>query len=269
MKIIIRFFYSPFVHYTLLNQLCRREISKRYRGSFMGVAWAFFMPLLMLSVYSLVFVGIFESRWPGLEQTSKLAYSFQLFCGLMVFNFFSDVIGRAPGLIVDQPNLVKKVVFPLEILPFVSIGSAIFHFIISLFILIVCCFFLFDVVSSRVFLTPFILAPLIFLLLGLSWIISALGVYLRDVSIIIGVFINLMMFLSPIFYSAKTIKGSFSEFIQINPLTFPIESLRSIFFASSPIDWASWWISLFIGLLVSVLGAFFFSRARDGFSDVL
>lgn len=236
----------------------------------MGFSWAFITPLMMLCVYSLVFVGVFESRWPGLEQAGKVAYSFQLFCGLMVFNVFSDVIGRAPGLVVDQPNLVKKVVFPLEILPFVSIGSAFFHFFISFFVLTVCCFIFFNSISLFIFLIPLILVPLTLMLLGLSLIVSALGVYLRDISVVIGVFINLMMFLSPVFYSTKVLKGVFSEFILYNPLTFPIESVRSIFFSAQPyIDWGSWFVSLFIGLLVSAFGAFFFSRAREGFSDVL
>lgn len=265
---IISYFKALLVNRTLFFQFCRREIVRRYRGSFMGFAWAFLMPLMMLCVYSFVFIGVFKSRWPGGEQAGGLFYALQLFCGLTVFNLFAEVVGRAPGLVAEQPNLVKKIVFPLEILPFISLGAALFHFAISLLILLACVSACYEI-SAHILLLPVVLTPFLFFLLGLGWLISALGVYLRDIAIMIGVVINLVMFLSPVFYSTKVLEGKIATLMVYNPLTLPIENLRLILFSSGAIDWSAWFFSLLAGLLTAVLGASFFSLTRDGFGDVL
>ena len=265
---IISYFKALLINRTVVAQFCRREITRQYRGSFMGFAWAFLVPLMMLCVYSFVFIGILKSRWPGAEQAGGLYYSLQLFCGLTVFNLFAEVLGRAPGLIAEQPNLVKKVVFPLEILPFVSLGAALFHMAIGMVILLICVF-IFQGLSIYIFLLPIVLIPFLFFLLGLSWFISALCVYLRDISIIIGIVINLVMFLSPVFYSTKILEGNAALLMTYNPLTLPIENLRRILFSYDVIDWSAWLVSLLTGMLIAALGAFFFSLTRDGFGDVL
>ncbi len=234
----------------------------------MGFAWAFFTPLLMLGVYSFVFIGIFGMRWPGAEQAGGIAYALRLFCGLSLFNLFADVIGRAPNLVTDQPNLVKKVVFPLELLSFISIGVALFHLCISLAILLVFTLFS-EGLTLSVLLLPIILFPLLPLLLGLSWFFAALGVYIRDLAPLVGIFVNLMLFLSPVFYTTRTLTGNIKYLMRLNPLTGPIENLRNILFSPAAIDWGTWALSLVAGLIVAALGSYVFSRAREGFADVL
>ena len=134
---MLSYFLTPIRYRPVFRQFLRREVLGRYRGSMLGVSWAFINPLLMLGVYTFVFVEVFKARWPGAEQSGGLAFALRLFAGLMVFNLFSEVVARAPTLISEQANLVKKVAFPLELLPFISIGSALFHFFLSTLILLV------------------------------------------------------------------------------------------------------------------------------------
>lgn len=268
MPALALYFFSPFRHRTLFRQFIRREILGRYRGSLMGLAWAFVTPLVMLGVYTFVFVGVFRMRWPGAEEAGGMAYALRLFAGLIVFNLFSEVISRSPSLIVEQPNLVKKVIFPLELLSWVSLGAALFHFVIGTTILILCAI-AFETPRLTMLFAPFLILPLLPYIMGLSWLLSALGVYLRDLGQIIALAVNLMLFLSPVFYAANTLPEGFRFWMELNPLTFPIESLRqALFFGNIP-DFSGWLISMGSGLAVALLGAWAFSATRSGFSDVL
>ncbi|WP_306604993.1 ABC transporter permease [Azonexus sp.] len=260
---------APLRHPTLFWQFLRREILGRYRGSMFGVAWAFITPLLMLGVYTLVFVGIFRLRWPGAEQAGGMAFALRLFAGLMVFNFFSEVAGRAASFFVEQPNLVKKVAFPLALLPFISLGSALFHFGLSLFILFVGTLFVDHQWSATLLLVPVVLLPLLPLLLGLSWLLASLGVFVRDIAPVVSLSISLLLFLSPIFYSIESLKPEWQFWMHMNPLTPVIENLRGAIFMGMAPDWAAWSLSMLIGCLVALFGARVFLALRPGFSDVL
>ena len=235
----------------------------------LGVAWAFITPLLMLGVYSLVFVGVFHARWPGAESGGGAGFALRLFAGLMVFNLFAEVVGRAASIIVEQPNLVKKVVFPLELLSFVVLGSALFHFFLSAGILLLGNLLVHHSVPPTILLLPVIILPLLPLLLGLSWLLAALGVYVRDIAPIVGLTVSLLLFLSPVFYSIQTLSPTWQFWMQLNPLTAVIENLRTaVFFGQMP-NWSPWGVSLLIGCVVAGLGAWVFSILRDGFADVL
>lgn len=261
--------FAPFAHATLTKQLVRREILSRYRGSALGMAWAFLTPLAMLSVYTFVFVGVFRARWPGAEEAGGLAFALRLFAGLMVFQLFSDAVGRAPSLVTSQPNWVKKVVFPLEILPFVALGSALFHFALSGVILLAAKLALDAHLPATTFLVPLAILPLLPLILGLCWLLSALGVFVRDIATVIGVALNLLLFLSPVFYALDALDPHWRFWMRLNPLTPAIEDLRRTLFAGQPPDWPTWGVSLCAGLMVAFLGAWVFERTRRGFADVL
>lgn len=235
----------------------------------LGLTWAFITPLLMLGVYTLVFVGIFRARWPGAEEAGGVAFALRLFAGLMIFNLFSEVVSKASTLITDQPNLVKKVVFPLELLPFVSLGSSIFHFALSCGILLLGSLLVHGHLPWSILLIPVVILPLLPLLLGLAWLLAAIGVYVRDVAPIIALSVSLMLFLSPVFYSLSSLAPRWQFWMQLNPLTPVIENLRVVVFSGSAINWDSWSISLLIGTLTAALGATIFSRLRQGFADVL
>lgn len=235
----------------------------------LGITWALLTPLLMLGVYTLVFVGVFKARWPGAEDAGGLAFALNIFAGLMVFNLFGEVIGRSPNLVIEQPNLVKKVAFPLELLAYLTLGSALFHFFLSALILTVGQVLLTHNLPPTLLLVPVIILPLLPLLLGLSWALSALGVYIRDISSIMGMALSLFMFLSPIFYSPHALSPRWQFWINLNPLTAVIENLRQVAFLGQMPDWRAWGLTLMVSTLIAVAGAWIFGKTRNGFGDVL
>lgn len=253
----------------LIWQMARREVLGRYRGSVMGLAWSVVTPLLMMSVYSFVFVGIFRSRWPGMEGGGGVAFALQIFAGLTVFNLFAEVMNRAPRIVLDQPNLVKKVVFPLEILPWVGLLAALFHMLLSLAILIAASALILHNLPLSVVAAPLVLACMVPFLLGMSWILAALGVYLRDVSQIMGPVVTVTMFLSPVFYSLDALSQSMQTWMQLNPLTLIIEQLRRVVVLGEWPQWMLLGLYLAASLGVAVVGAAFFRLTRKGFADVL
>lgn len=269
MSLRINYLLSFLRHRTLLAQLVRREVMGRYRGSLLGVLWAFVAPLLTLGVYTFVFVGVFSMRWPGAESTGGTGFALQLFAGLIVFNFFAEVISRAPSQILEQPNLVKRVVFPLELLAHVSLSSALVHLAISSLILLIGAVFTKGITFSAL-LVPLVLLPLLPMMLGLCWLLSALGVYVRDLGPVISLVVNLLLFVSPIFYNADRLPQSIRPWMLFNPLVLPIENLRRcILHGGTDIDWVAWAASLLAGTLIAWLGAATFERLRHNFSDVI
>lgn len=269
MPVFFAYFLSPLRFRPVFKQFVRREVLGRYRGSMLGIAWAFISPLLMLGVYTFVFVEVFKARWPGAEESGGLAFSQRIFVGLMVFNLFSEMVARAPNLIVEQANLVKKVSFPLELLPFVVMGSALFHFGLSAVILLASVLVSGEQWSVTLLLVPIVLLPLLPLLMGLSWLLAATGVFVRDVGQMVALGVSLLMFMSPVFYSAKSLSPRWQFWMDLNPLTPVIENLRLVVFAGTPPNWVEWCVSLGGAGCVAVLGAWFFSKTRVGFADVL
>ena len=220
----------------LIFSLVRRDVVGRYRGSVLGILWSFFNPVFMLAVYTFVFSVVFQARWDT-GSGSRSEFALVLFAGLMLFNLFSECIARAPSLILQNSSYVKKVVFPLEILPMVSLGSALFHFAISLGVWFIFYAFIFGMPHLTALIFPIVLAPFILLIMGFSWFLASLGVYLRDVTQIIGIITTALMFLTPIFYPLSAIPEAYRIFVYLNPLTFIVEQGRDLLFFGHAPSW--------------------------------
>lgn len=256
-------------HIYLIKELTKREIQARYKGSYLGIFWAFLTPIAMLFVFSFVFGEIFQAKWPGNENASPVSFPINLFIGLSVFWFFSDLLTRAPIIFSSVPNHVKKVVFPLGILPVVSLLSAMFHFSIYLFIIFLSLIFSgMDVSIHILYLIPIILVTLP-MLLGLSFFLGSAGVYVRDISAIIGVVVQMLMFLSPVFYPLSAIPKHLQWVFELNPLTTIIESSRMVLLKGENPHFETLGLYFMISLLLYILGYKVFQLTRKGFADVL
>ena len=252
----------------LVIAAAKREVLGRYRGSALGLLWSFFNPLFMLAVYTFVFSEVFKARW-NTGGDSRSEFALVLFAGLLIFNLFAECINRAPGLIVSNVNYVKKVIFPLEILPFVVILSSLFHASISLSVWLLAYSILVGIPHATTLYLPFILAPFLLLILGLSWALTSLGVYLRDVTQFIGILTTALMFLSPIFYPASNLPDTYRQWLYFNPLTPVIEQTRAVLFWGRAPDFtllAIYWMATFF---IAWLGFMWFQKTRKGFADVL
>lgn len=255
----------------LVLDLARRDAVGRYKGSFLGILWSLLTPLLMLSIYTFVFSSVFKSRWggAGAQTASKGEFAVVLFAGMIMFNLFSECISRAPTLILSHANFVKKIVFPLEILPCVTLLSALFHLCVSVFILLLAEWFIVGTVPLTALLLPIVLAPLCVLILGISWILAATGVYLRDIGQTIGILITAMMFLSPVFFPVSSLPERFRTFVYLNPMTYPIEQSRDVLVWGQSVDWGRWGLYSAIAVAVAWLGFAWFQKTRRGFADVI
>jgi lipopolysaccharide transport system permease protein len=253
---------------SLIHSSAKREVLGRYRGSALGLLWSFFNPLFMLTVYTFVFSEVFKARWSSGSE-SKTEFALVLFAGLMVFNLFSECINRAPGLILSNPNYVKKVVFPLEILPFVVLVSAAYHMLISLGVWFVAYIIFSGLPHATVFLLPLIVLPFALFIMGLSWALASLGVYLRDVSQLIGAVVTTLMFLTPIFYPASALPEAYRHIIYLNPLTPVIEMTREVLYWGKLPDFALLGIYWSATVLIAWLGFAWFQKTRKGFADVM
>ncbi len=251
----------------LIVQMTKREVVGRYKGSVMGLAWSFFNPVFMLVVYTFVFSMIFKSRWGG--DDSRTLFAAVLFVGMIVLGLFSEVLNRAPSLILSNVNYVKKVVFPIEILPVIAMGAALFHSLISLGVLLV-AFVLFNgYLHWTVIFTPLVLLPLVIVTLGISWMLAALGVFLRDVGQTIGIITTVLMFLSPVFYPVTAVPEKFRPFIMANPLTFIIEQAREVLIWGHLPNWIGLGTYTVAATVVAWAGYALFQKTRKGFADVL
>ncbi|MCU1719136.1 ABC transporter permease [Pseudomonas sp. 5P_3.1_Bac2] len=256
-------------HRNLLFNLARRETLGKYKESLFGSLWSILSPLLMLVIFTFVFTNIFKSRWGVAIDTGPISYSVILFAGLIIFNLFSECFGKAPTIIISNQNFVKKIVFPLEILPIVSLLSALFQACISFAILLVYIFIEAGSVSWTALLLPVGLLPYIIFLLGFMYWLSATGVFVRDIGQTIGIFTTGMMFISPIFFPASSFPENWQFLAYYNPLTYPIEQTRDLLVFGNGIDWPVWILYLGYSTVFCALGYAWFQKLRTGFADVL
>ena len=260
------------LHRHLIFQMTKREVVGRYRGSVLGLLWSFLNPLMMLSVYTFVFSVVFKSRWgiapPGTEE-SKTMFAIMLFTGLIVHAVFAEVINRSPGIVLSNVNYVKKVVFPLEILPIVTLGAALFHSLVSLAVLILAYAIFQGVPHLSILLAPVVMLPLIILTLGLAWFLASLGVYLQDVGQTTGIITTVMLFLSPVFFPLHSLPEQYQTIILLNPLTFIIEQMREVLVWGRMPDFMGLGVYLIVSLIVAAAGYAWFQKTRSGFADVL
>lgn len=252
----------------LISALTKREVIGRYRGSVMGILWSFFNPVFMLAVYTFIFSVVFKARWSG-GSDSKTEFALILFAGMIVFSLFSECVSRAPSLILSNVNYVKKVVFPLEILPVVALSAALFHLLISVVVWLIFYVIFFGVPHLTMLLLPLILLPLALFLLGISWLLASLGVYLRDVGQVVGVITTAMMFLSPLFYPVSALPEKYQTLLHLNPLTLVIEQTRQALVWGQVPDISSWFLYLISSAVFAVMGFIWFQKTRKGFADVL
>lgn len=256
-------------HRELILQMTRREVVGRYKGSIMGLAWSFFNPILMLTVYSFVFSVVFKARWGLGEEESRTHFAVVLFVGMIVHGLLAEVLNRAPGLIISNVNYVKKVVFPLEILPVVSMGAALFHSLISLMVLLIALIILDGNLHWTTVFIPLVLLPLVVLSLGLAWMLASLGVFIRDIGQTIGIITTVMLFMAPVFFPLSAMPEKYHPLIMANPLTFIIEQARGVLILGHPPYWSGLGLYMLIASVVAWAGFTWFQKTRKGFADVL
>jgi lipopolysaccharide transport system permease protein len=252
----------------LVRVLVEREVVGRYRGSVLGILWSFFNPVFMLVVYTFVFSVVFKARW-SVDSESRAEFALVLFAGMLVFNLFAECVNRAPSLILANANYVKKVIFPLEILPWVALGAALFHAFVSLIVWLVFSFFIIGAPHATLLLFPLLLVPLTLMIMGFSWFLAALGVFLRDVTQVVGVITTSLMFLTPIFYPASAIPETFRVLMVFNPLAFIVGQTHDLLVFGTGLNWSGYALLTVFAFLVSWLGFAWFQKTRKGFADVL
>lgn len=258
---------------TLLKSLVWREVVGRYRGSTLGLLWSLLTPLLMLAVYTFVFGVVLKSRWAVIEGSpsgaSTAEFAVILFAGLVVSQIFSEVMMAAPQLVVRHANYVKKIVFPVEILPVVTVGAALFHAGVNLLVLLIAGWFVFGSVPVTAILAPVVLAPLVVLVLGVAWVLAAVGVYFRDMTQVVPPLVTALLFLSPLFFPRTALPVGLQPYLSLNPLSVPIEAFRDVTVFGVQPDWMALAIYSLVALAVAALGRQFFQLIRRGFADVL
>jgi lipopolysaccharide transport system permease protein len=253
-------------HRHLVLQLARRDVLARYKGSVLGLAWGLLFPLLILLAYTFVFRSVFKARWPG-GSDSTLEFALQLFAGLVIFNLFADILNRSPRLVLEQPNLVKRVVFPLEILPWIALGGALFHAGLSLLVLLAALAWAGPGLSAWALLVPVVFAATVPVLLGLAWLLAGLGVFIRDIGHAMGPATTMLMFLSPVLYPANALPGRLAGLLWLNPLTVPIENLRRLLLDARAPDWSGLALYTVCGLIFAALAWRLFAHLKPAFAD--
>ena len=254
---------------SLVRSFVSRAILGRYRGSYLGILWSFVNPLIMLAVYTFVFSVVFNMRMGIDGGESRAQFALVLFVGIIVHAFFAEIIVSAPALILNNVNYVKKVVFPLEILPLVSSGAALFHMAISACVLLFAVFILNGAIPLTAVLAPVVIMPFIVLMTGISWFLASVGVYLRDANQVMGIVASVALFLAPIFYPLSSVPEAFQGLIMLNPLTFIIEETRAVLILGQAPDWEGFAVYSAIALAVCCLGFAWFQKTRTGFADVI
>lgn len=260
--------YSLTKNWSLIAQFVKREVAGRYKGSFLGVFWSFVTPLLMLSIYTFVFGFVFKSRWRA-ESTDHLEFAVVMFVGIITHNAIAECLTRAPMLVVGNPNYVKKVVFPLETLPWIAIGTALFHMLVASVILLVAIVVWRGYIPWTVVFVPVILLPFVVLIAGLVWFLASFGVFMRDLGQVMGIASSLLMFMAPVFYPLSAVPPSLRGVIMLNPLTFVIDQIRNVAIWGVGVDWLGWLIYAVVAYIVASLGLLWFQKTRKGFADVL
>ncbi|WP_210186574.1 ABC transporter permease [Hyphomicrobium sp. NDB2Meth4] len=252
----------------MLLQLWKRDFAARYKSGILGITWAFINPLLMLALYSFVFVIVFKMRW-GSGPDVQGNFVILLFTGLIVHGFFAEFITRAPILVSANVSYVKKVVFPLELLPLVPLLGAAINFMVGIVLVLALLFYLQGAVPTTIFLLPAIVLPYALLVLGVSYFLSATGVFVRDLTHLVGIVSTVAMFASPILFPMENVPPAYRPILYANPLTVIVEQLRDIAVLGIVPDWRVTAAYSLVALIVFLLGFGWFQATRKGFADVL
>lgn len=252
-------------HRYLLGQLVKRDVLLRYRGAMFGVLWIFLSPLLMLAIFAFIFGQIFQARWP--LQDSGLPFWLLLYSGLIAFNIFAETVSRAPASVRGYPSFVKKIIFPVHILPLVPLGAALVHGAFNFLILLAALVWS-GGLHGQILLFPLLLLPVLLLALGLSWFVAAWGVFIKDMTQIVPMFVQMLLFLSPVFYPVSAVPAALRPIYHYNPVGTVIEASRAVV-TGQPIEWAAWGMALGSCLVAAILGYAFFQHSQEEFADAL
>ncbi len=271
------------LHRDLIRQFTHREVVQTYRSTYLGVVWVAAQPLLVLAVYTFVFSVILNVDWrtPGASQASPGGtaedvapaghgvYALTLFCGLLLLTLFSESIGRAPSLLADRRNLVRRVVFPIEILPVTILLTKLVYLGVSVLLVLVASLVMTGTISKTAPLFVLVLVPLMATVLGISWILASVGVFVRDVQAIVGVIVRMLFFMTPIFYPITVVPEKWRFVLYLNPLTHLVESARRTLLWGQYPEWSSLAIVWVVSLALMMIGYIWFMRTKPGFADVL
>jgi len=267
------FIFSPILilwrHRRLIGLLVKREVEAKYKGSLLGLLWMIAMPAAMLCVYTVVFGLVFQSHWPDQIGEGITVTALYIFSGLILFTIFSENIGRAPGLVLENTAYVKKLVFPLEILPWVSIFSSLVPAAVSFLVFLALYFVTFGMPPWTALLLPILVLPLILIVAGLSWILAALGVFFRDLRHVMGIVVMVTMFSAPLFFSMSAVPSQLRPYFAINPMLIPLEASKNFLFRGSIAIPGNFWLYLVIAWVTAAFGRYAFARLRWGFADVV
>jgi len=257
-------------HRHVTGQLAWREVVGRYRAARLGLLWSILTPLLMLVVYTFVFSVIFRARWNPAVPESKTLFALTLFCGLLVWTVFADVVARAPTLVVLNPNYVKKVIFPLEVLTVAALGGALFNLLVGLGVWAAgLAIFEWRLPPVTFLYLPAVLLPVCLLTLGVSWVLASLGVFIRDIGPAVQVALQLLFFGTPIFYRIEVVPEPYRSIMYLSPLTQAVEAARRVMMLGYPPEWKGWVLSLVASAAAALLGYAFFMKSKRAFADVL
>lgn len=253
----------------LLWRLAMRDVEARYRGSWLGPLWSLLTPLLMLAVYTFVFSVVFKARWGVSPDGGRADFALALFAGLTGFNLFAETVSAAPGLIIKYPNFVKRVVFPLEVLPVARFLSNLVQSGLSFVVFLVAVVLLRGGLPWTLLWLPVVLLPLGLLSLGAAFFLAAVGVFVRDIHHIIGLVVQVLLFMSAVFYPVSVLPPAWQHVLYFNPLVPILEDLRRISLAGLAPDWPAWAVASAVTALAAAAGLVFFMKLKSTFADVV
>jgi lipopolysaccharide transport system permease protein len=258
-------------HRDLIFRMTHRDIVGRYREAKLGLLWTVLTPLFLLAIYTFVFSVVFKARWNLDSNETHAEFALYLFSGMLVFQLFGEVATRAPGMVVAYPNYVKKVVFPLEVLPISALLTALFHMSIGFVVWLAAWLVIKQVLPPITALYfPIVILPVCIATLGVSWVLAAFGVFLRDLGHAVALFVQALFFLTPVFYPVDRIPVPLiQKIMRLNPLTFAIETTRGVIIVGEHPDWLKWFLMVIGSIFVAVFGYAVFMKARRAFADVL
>lgn len=253
----------------LIRQFTVRNILSYYRGTYLGILWSFFSPLFLLAIYSFVFGVVFNAGEAFGAADNVAVFPLALFCGMIVFGLFSDCAVRSPALVLANPNYVKKVVFPLEILPVATFGSSLFHACISFLVFLLGYVLFIGTPPWTAILLPVIMAPLFAFCLGVAWFLAALGVFIRDMDYAISIVVQFLFFASAIFFPISAVPGRFQIFVKLNPIALIVEQTRQVLMWGHVPNWMWLCAAGIVSVGVMLLGSIFFMSSKHAFADVV
>ncbi|MGE0105088.1 MAG: ABC transporter permease [Blastocatellales bacterium] len=254
-------------HAGLIRSMVRRELTSRYKGSIMGLAWAVITPAVMIAIFTLIFSGIFQARF-GTEG-GHFSFALYLFCGLLPWIAFSDGIQKSTTSLTDNVGLVKRVVFPIEALPVNLALAAIVQQLLGTVVLLVAALIIQRSLPPTVLLLPLLLIPQLMATLGLGWLMASLGVFIRDIREFNQLALTAWMYLTPIFYPESIIPERFRSMVDLNPMAPLIAAYRAILLEGRLPDWKRLGFTLAFACLCFVTGYWWFQRTKKAFADVI